>query len=143
MISIIAAFAIEVNVITAINNVEKLRVIDRASSFQFRNKEDAIEEIGEKLNVDAVLEGSVQKSGNRMRIMAQLIRVSDHSHYFSNTYNIEFRDIFAIQDTISLAVLRELKFTLMGYRRSPGTARSAAKDVPAPTTTMMRNAASA
>lgn len=105
-------------IINALNNVEELRVIDRTSSFQFRGKEDAIDEIGEKLTVDAVLEGSVHKHEKRLRIMAQLIKVSDHSHFFSETYDIDFGDIFAIQDSISLLVLKELKFILMGEEKA-------------------------
>ena len=105
-------------IINAINNVGELRVIDRTSSFQFRGKENAIDEIAEKLTVDAVLEGSVHKQEKRLRIMAQLIKVSDHSHFFLKNYDIDFSDIFTVQDSISLLVLKELKFTLMGKEKA-------------------------
>ena len=106
-------------IINALTNMgDKLRVIDRTSSFEFRGKENAIDEIGEKLDVDTVLMGSVHKSGTRLRIIAQLINVSDHSHLFSKTYNIDFDELFAIQDTLSLAVLKEMKFTLMGKEQA-------------------------
>ena len=103
--------------INALTYVEKLRVISRNSSFMFKGQHPDIREVGEKLDVDHVLEGSVRKSGDDLRITAQLIKVSDGSHLWSKTYDQKLDDIFAIQDSISLAVLNELKFTLMGNEK--------------------------
>ena len=105
-------------IINKLTKIDSLRVIDRTSSFEFRGKEGAIDSIGKTLNVDAVLEGSVHKYGNQIRIMAQLIKVADHSHFFSNEYDVDFENILAIQDTISLLVLKEMKFTLMGDEKA-------------------------
>jgi len=79
-----------------LTQVNGIHVIDRTSSFQFRDKQDAIDEMGEKLHVDYVLEGSFQKWSNSLKIIAQLINVKDHTHIFSNPYTSEIKDIFAI-----------------------------------------------
>ena len=94
--------------------VPNLRVIARTSSFAFKGKEVDIAEIAKKLNVAHVLEGSVRKSGNQVRITAQLIRASDSSHLWSETYDRSLDDVFAIQDEISAAVVEQLKITLLG-----------------------------
>lgn len=105
-------------IINSLSKIEDLRVIARTSSFKFKGKEIDIRDIGKQLDVDTVLEGSVQKSGNRIRITAQLVKVEDNSHLFSEQYDKPLGDIFAIQDSISLAVLKELKFTLMGKEKA-------------------------
>jgi len=94
--------------------VPNLRVIARTSSFAFKGKEVDIAEIAKKLNVAHVLEGSVRKSGNQVRITAQLIRASDSSHLWSETYDRSLDDVLAIQDEISAAVVEQLKITLLG-----------------------------
>jgi TolB-like protein len=94
--------------------IPQLRVIARTSSFSFKGKEVDIAEIAKKLNVANVLEGSVRKSGDTLRITAQLIRASDSSHVWSETYDRKMTDVFAVQDEIAAAVVEQLKVTLLG-----------------------------
>jgi TolB-like protein len=94
--------------------VPQLRVIARTSSFSFKGKEVDIAEIAKKLNVSNVLEGSVRKSGDKLRITAQLIRASDSSHLWSQTYDRQMTDVFQVQDEIAAAVVEQLKVTLLG-----------------------------
>jgi len=93
--------------------VPQLRVIARTSSFSFKGKEVPIAEIAKALNVAHVLEGSVRKSGNTLRITAQLIRTSDSSHLWSNTYDRGMDDVFKVQDEISREVVSALKLQLL------------------------------
>ena len=105
-------------------HVPDLKVIARTSSFAFKGKEVDIAEIGKKLNVAHVLEGSVRKSGNKIRITAQLIRTSDSTHLWSETYDRPLDDIFAIQDEIADAIAQALQIKLKGgalERREGGT----------------------
>jgi serine/threonine protein kinase len=106
------------SLINALTNVKDLRVPARTSSFSFREKERNIQEIGEKLNVDTVLEGSVQKSENKLRITAQLINVADESLLWSEQYDRNMDDIFAIQDEISLSIVDKLRVNLLGEERA-------------------------
>jgi TolB-like protein/Flp pilus assembly protein TadD len=101
-------------VLDLLSHVPELRVIARTSSFSFKNKDVDVATIAQRLNVSHVLEGSVRKSGNRVRITAQLIRATDSSHLWSNTYDRELKDIFAVQDEIASAVVRQLKVALLG-----------------------------
>ncbi|HEX7374564.1 MAG TPA: tetratricopeptide repeat protein [Steroidobacteraceae bacterium] len=94
--------------------VPQLRVIARTSSFSFKGKEVDIAEIASKLKVAHVLEGSIRKSGDKLRITAQLIRASDSSHLWSQTYDREMTDVFKVQDEIAAAVVGQLKVTLLG-----------------------------
>jgi TolB-like protein/cytochrome c-type biogenesis protein CcmH/NrfG len=94
--------------------VPQLRVIARTSSFSFKGKEADIAEIARKLNVAHVLEGSVRKSGNTLRITAQLIHTSDSSHLWSQTYERPMTDVFKVQDEIAGAVVEQLKIKLLG-----------------------------
>jgi len=89
--------------------VPKLKVAARTSSFSFRGTNADIAEIGRELGVGAVLEGSVQRSGDTLRIIAQLIRVSDQSHLWSQTFDRPTGDIFAVQDEIANAVVVALR----------------------------------
>jgi TolB-like protein/Flp pilus assembly protein TadD len=91
-----------------------LKVAARTSSFSFKGKGLTISEIARKLGVNNVLEGSVRKSGNRVRITAQLIKADDGFHLWSESYDRTLDDIFATQDEIALAVTGALKVTLMG-----------------------------
>lgn len=91
----------------------QLRVIARTSSFSFKGKEVAVSEIAKALNVAHVLEGSVRKSGDTLRISAQLIRTSDSSHLWSQTYDRKLTDIFKVQDEISNEVVAALKLKLL------------------------------
>ena len=94
--------------------VPELRVIARTSSFSFKGKEVDIAEIARRLNVANVLEGSVRKSGDTLRITAQLVRASDSSHLWSQTYDRPMTDVFEVQDEIAAAVVEELKIKLLG-----------------------------
>ena len=94
--------------------VPKLRVIARTSSFSFKGKDTPIPEIAKVLHVASVLEGSVRKSGDKVRITAQLIRASDGSHLWSDTYDRTLDDIFKVQDEIATAVVAQLKIKLLG-----------------------------
>lgn len=91
-----------------------LRVAARASSFQFRGRYEDVLIVGEKLNVGNVLEGSVRKEGGRVRITAQLIKASDGFHLWSETYDRELNDVFAVQDDIARSVAASLKVPLLG-----------------------------
>lgn len=94
--------------------IPELHVAARTSSFSFKDKEVTIPEIGKALHVDHVLEGSVRKSGNRVRIAAQLIEADKGRHLWSQAYDRELDDIFAVQDEIAAAVVSELKVNLLG-----------------------------
>ena len=94
--------------------VPELRVIARTSSFAFKGKDAGIAEIAQKLNVAHVLEGSVRRSGDTLRITAQLIRTSDSSHLWSETYDRRMTDVFEVQDEIAAAVVAQLKVKLLG-----------------------------
>ena len=101
-------------VLNLLSKIPELRVIARTSSFAFKGKEDVdVATIAQRLNVAHVLEGSVRKSGNRVRITAQLIKSADSSHQWSETYDRELTDIFAVQDEIALAVVDQLKLALL------------------------------
>ena len=104
-------------VINALAQVEGLRVVSRSSSFQFRGKSYDVRDVGEKLSVGAVLEGSVRRAGNRLRITAQLVGVSDGFHIWSERYDREMKDIFDVQDEISRAIVEALKVKLVGEQQ--------------------------
>jgi len=97
--------------------VKGLRVPSRTSSFTFKGTDKKVAEIGKELNVDNVLEGSVRKSGNRIRVTAQLIDVNTDTHLWSETYTREVDDIFAVQDEIAQAIVTALKVTLSGTQK--------------------------
>lgn len=99
-------------IINALTHIKDLRVVARTSAFSFKGKDEDIREIGKKLNVDKVLEGSVRKAGNRLRITAQLIDVEDGYHLWSERYDRTMEDVFDIQDEISLAIVKNLKAKL-------------------------------
>jgi tetratricopeptide (TPR) repeat protein len=99
-------------IINALSKVQSLRVASRTSSFAFKGKNEDIGEIGRKLKVSTVLEGSVRKMGNRLRITAQLVNVADGSNLWSEKYDREIEDIFAIQDDISQAIVKALRVIL-------------------------------
>ena len=106
-------------IINALVKIEGLRVAARTSSFAFKGKHEDIREIGKKLNVDKVLEGSVRKSGKRLRITAQLINIEDGYHLWSERYDRELEDVFEIQDEISLAIVAALKVKLVDRKDKP------------------------
>ena len=96
----------------------KLRVTSRTSAFSFKGKEVHIKKIAEELNVTHILEGSVRKAGNELRITAQLIEVASDSHLWSQTYDRHMENIFAVQDDIAASVAGALKSTLEGGQTS-------------------------
>lgn len=105
-------------IINALAHNEKLKVISRTSAFAFKNKHEDIREIGRKLGVETLLEGSIRKAGDRIRITAQLIKVEDGSHLWSDHFDREARDVFALQDEISSAIMDNLKVKLLGERNT-------------------------
>jgi TolB-like protein/Tfp pilus assembly protein PilF len=102
--------------ISALAKLNGLKVISRTSAFYFKGKDTDLRTIGQKLGVGHVLEGSVRKAGNRLRVSAQLIQVADDIHLWSETYAREMQDVFAIQDDISRAVVDSLKVKLLGQK---------------------------
>ncbi|MGH8121483.1 MAG: protein kinase domain-containing protein, partial [Rudaea sp.] len=99
-------------IINALTKIRALRVASRTSSFAFKGKNEDIGEIGKKLKVSTVLEGSVRKMGNKLRITAQLVNVADGYHLWSERYDRDAEDVFAIQDDISQAIVKALRVIL-------------------------------
>jgi serine/threonine-protein kinase len=99
-------------IINALAQLPELRVAARTSAFSFKGKDANIRQIGKELNVETVLEGSVRKAGKRLRITAQLINVADGYHLWSERYDRELDDIFAVQDEIATAIAGKLKSTV-------------------------------
>jgi TolB-like protein len=100
-------------ILNVLAKVRGLRVAGRTSSFAFKGRNEDLRQIGDTLGVEHVLEGSVRRSGDQIRITAQLIHVDDGFHMWSETYDRQFVDIFAIQDEISAAILQQLKAQLL------------------------------
>lgn len=100
------------DILNQLAQVPALRVVGRSSSFSFKGKQEDLREIGRKLGVAHLLEGSVRKSGDQLRITAQLIRADDGTHLWSKTYARELRDVFAVQDEISRDVAQALSVKL-------------------------------
>lgn len=100
-------------ILNSLSHLKDLKVAGRTSSFQFKGKNIDLQEVGEKLGVNTVLEGSVRKQGNKLRITAQLINVEDGFHLWSEKYDRNLDDIFAIQDEIALAITENLKVILL------------------------------
>jgi serine/threonine-protein kinase len=101
-------------IINALTRIANLRVTARTSAFAFRGAQEDVRRIGETLNVASVLEGSVRKSGNRVRISVQLIGVAEGNNLWSERYDREMTDVFEIQDEISQAIVAKLKVQLAG-----------------------------
>jgi TolB-like protein/Tfp pilus assembly protein PilF len=100
-------------IINALTQLRDLRVAARTSCFAFKGKTPDIAEVGAKLKVATVLEGSVRKAGSRLRITAQLVNVADGYHLWSERYDREMEDVFAIQDEIARAIAGKLQVTLV------------------------------
>jgi TolB-like protein len=100
-------------ILNSLARVKELKVAGRTSSFAFKGQNQDLRQIGETLGVEHILEGSVRKSGAKVRITAQLIQVEDGFHLWSDTYDRELTDVFAIQDEISTAILEQLKAHLL------------------------------
>jgi TolB-like protein len=102
----------------ALAKLDRMRVVARTSAHAFKGKQADVREIGRKLGVGTVLEGSVRKSGDRLRITVQLVNVADGYHLWSEGYDRRMQDIFDIQDEITLAVVAALKVRLLGAEKA-------------------------
>jgi adenylate cyclase len=103
--------------ITALSKITGLQVKARTSSFAFKGKNEDIQKIGELLHVSHLLEGSVAKAGNKLRITAQLIQASDGNHLWSDTYDRDMQDIFAVRSEVAQQVAATLKIRLLGEEK--------------------------
>ena len=104
-------------IINALAQINKLHVAARTSSFSFKGKHVDLRVIGEQLNVRTVLEGSVRKSGNHLRITAQLVNATDGYHLWSEKYDREMKDVFTVQEEIARAIAQRLEVTLDSERQ--------------------------
>jgi TolB-like protein len=105
--------------IAALAQVKGLKVIGRSSSFRFKDKKDDVKSIGEQLGVSTLLEGTVRKQGDRVRIMAELVNTADGSELWSRTFDRELKDIFAVQAEIAEAVATSLELTVLSTQDIP------------------------
>ena len=119
--------------IAALAQIRELKVVGRSSSFRFKDRKEETKTIGDKLGVATLLEGTVRKQGERVRIVAELINAADGTELWTRTFDRELKDIFAVQEEIATAVAASLKITLLG-----ADARSATK--PATKNTEAHNA---
>lgn len=103
--------------INALTRIKSFFVVARASAFSFRGKDVDVREIGRRLNVDIILGGSIQKMGDRLRVSAQLIDAGNGFHFWSDRFDRQVADIFAIQDEITLAIVTQLKIELLSKER--------------------------
>ena len=110
-------------IINGLSRLRNLRVVARTSAFAFKGRGLDIRDIGRTLGVSAVLEGSVRRSGSRLRITAQLIKVADGFHLWSEQYDREMKDVFAIQDEISREIVSKLNVKLLDEERNLSQAR--------------------
>ena len=114
--------------LNALAKIDELKVAARTSSFSFKGKSVNVDEIGRALRVNSVLEGSVRKSGNRLRITVQLVNATDGYHLWSERYDREIKDIFDVQDEITLAVVDALKLKLLGAAKAAVLKRNHTED---------------
>jgi TolB-like protein len=111
-------------ILNVLAQVPGLKVAGRTSSFAFKGKHADLREIGEALNVAHILEGSVRKAGNRIRVTAQLIQASDGFHLFSQTYDRDLTDVFAVQDDLAALIGKALHAELTGEDNIPTVAQT-------------------
>ncbi len=116
--------------IAALSHIGELKVIGRSSSFRFKERQEDSRTIGEKLGVTTLLEGTVRRQGNKVRIVAELINASDGISIWTQTFDRELKDIFAVQEEIATKVASSLKMTLLGSDGRPA-ARSATENTEA------------
>ena len=102
------------NLLHALAQIREIKVAGRTSSFAFKDRKEVLSSIGEQLRVRNILEGSVRKSGDQIRVTAQLVDTRDGFHLWSNTFNRELNDVFAVQDEITTAVVAALRKTMLG-----------------------------
>jgi len=105
--------------IAALGQIRDLKVIGRSSSFRFKDRKEESKTIGEKLGVSTLLEGTVRKQGDKVRIVAELINAADGTELWSRVFDRELKDIFAVQTEIAQAVAASLKVTLLGSQDRP------------------------
>jgi adenylate cyclase len=117
-------------IINVLSQIGRLHVTARTSSFFFKGKHADMRQIGEQLNVQTVLEGSVRKIGDHLRITAQLVNAADGYHLWSERYDRELKDVFAIQDEIARSIAQRLKLSLEGDR-SEQLVKAGTKDLEA------------
>ena len=110
--------------IAALAQIRELKVIGRSSSFRFKDRKEETKTIGEKLGVSTLLEGTVRKQGEKVRIVAELINAADGIELWSRTFDRELEDIFAVQAEIAKAVAASLELTLLGSKGTPTTSGS-------------------
>ncbi|MDH4272248.1 MAG: protein kinase, partial [Candidatus Aminicenantes bacterium] len=113
-------------IINSLTKIKELRVVARTSAFSFKGTSADVREIGRRLNVGTVLEGSVRKAGDKLRINAQLINVADGYHIWSERYDRTLEDIFAIQDEVTEAIIDNLRLTLVARENEAVFKRSTA-----------------
>ncbi len=107
------------DIINSLSRIEDIKVIGRTSSFRFKGEKVGLREIGQKLQVGTILEGSIQKSGDRIRITTQLVSVKDNTQIWSHRYDKKLTDIFEIQDNITSSIVQKMKATLLDQRQAP------------------------
>ena len=110
--------------IAALGQIKNLKVIGRSSSFRFKDRKEEPKAIGEKLGVSTLLEGTVRKQGNKVRIVAELINAADGTELWSRIFDRELKDIFAVQAEIAQAVAASLELTLLGAKDTDATSAS-------------------
>jgi TolB-like protein/Tfp pilus assembly protein PilF/DNA-binding XRE family transcriptional regulator len=104
--------------INALTKIKSFFVVARASAFAFRGTDIDAREIGRRLNVDTILEGSMQRAGDRLRVTVQLVDAGNGFHFWSERFDRQMTDVFAIQDEITLAIVKQLKVELLAKERS-------------------------
>jgi len=117
--------------INALAALPGIHVASRTSAFQFKGKSTDISEVGAKLRVEAVLEGSVRKAGNRLRIAVQLVNASDGYHIWAERYDRDADDVFAVQDEIARTIVQKLKVKLSGADADGPVVKHATNDLEA------------
>ena len=110
--------------IAALGQIRDLKVIGRSSSFRFKDRKEESKTIGEKLGVSTLLEGTVRKQGNKVRIVAELINAADGTELWSRIFDRELKDIFAVQTEIAQAVAASLELTLLGNKDTTAASAS-------------------
>lgn len=118
------------DILNDLTKIEEILVVSRTSSFAFKGKTEDLRDIGRKLNAGTILEGSVRKAGNRVRITAQLINVENGYHIWSERYDRELDDIFAIQDEIAESIVKALRVKL-GPRRELDKGKAPTRNIDA------------
>src|SRR5438132_3957927 len=103
-------------IINALANIEGVRVVARTSAFSFKGKNVNVRQVGEELNVATVLEGTVRRDGNQLRIAAQLIGAADGYHIWSKTFDRELKNVFSLEDELARAIVQSLKPRLVPDR---------------------------